>query len=114
MKKFKLLEPYDWGAIMGCAVCVLFKPHWSTPAIWAINFMIINAFMFKYRGRIKVKCEHLWEEYHDKISEPVEKLDDGYAINGCCGGGCLVITGIIYCPFCGEKIFHKNEKEKQD
>lgn len=36
------------------------------------------------------------------VNEPVDKLDDGYAINGCCGGGCYVISGILYCPFCGK------------
>lgn len=35
----------------------------------------------------------------------IEKDDDGgYAINGCCGGGCYVLTGVKYCPFCGSKL----------
>jgi hypothetical protein len=25
-------------------------------------------------------------------------------INGCCGGGCYVVTGVKFCPFCGTKI----------
>ena len=25
-------------------------------------------------------------------------------VNGCCGGGCFVITGLKYCPWCGKKI----------
>lgn len=47
-------------------------------------------------------CEHLKDK--DKINEAVELLDDGYAINGCCGGGCYVIHQITHCPFCGEKL----------
>jgi len=31
-----------------------------------------------------------------------ECLDDGWAIYGCCGGGCFVVTGMNFCPFCGE------------
>ena len=45
-----------------------------------------------------MKCKHLKDE---KINQVVEKLEEGYSINGCCGGGCLIITGIKYCPFCG-------------
>lgn len=44
-------------------------------------------------------CKHLDDK--EKISEPVDDLTDGFAINGCCGGGCYVITGINFCPFCG-------------
>lgn len=46
-------------------------------------------------------CEHLFD---DKVKQPITLYDDGYAIDGCCGGECTVINGIIYCPFCGEKI----------
>lgn len=48
------------------------------------------------------ECKHLDE--FDRISQHVEKFDDGYAISGCCGGGCFVITGITHCPFCGVKL----------
>jgi len=27
--------------------------------------------------------------------------DDTYSLNGCCGGGCYVMTGMRFCPFCG-------------
>lgn len=31
-----------------------------------------------------------------------EKSDDGtWSINGCCGGGCFVVTEMKFCPFCG-------------
>jgi hypothetical protein len=47
-------------------------------------------------------CNHL--ENEDLISEEVEQYDGAFAINGCCGGGCYVISGIKFCPFCGEKL----------
>jgi hypothetical protein len=25
-------------------------------------------------------------------------------VNGCCGGGCYVLTDLEYCPWCGKKI----------
>lgn len=50
------------------------------------------------------KCDHL---NGDNINETVKKLKDGFAINGCCGGGCFVIHSIVYCPFCGKKIFQR-------
>lgn len=25
-------------------------------------------------------------------------------INGCCGGGCYVVIGMRFCPFCGSKL----------
>lgn len=28
----------------------------------------------------------------------------GWHVNGCCGGGCYVLSGIEYCPFCGSKL----------
>jgi len=47
-------------------------------------------------------CKHLKDE---RISESVDEDKDGtFAINGCCGGGCYVISGIAFCPFCGIKI----------
>lgn len=27
--------------------------------------------------------------------------DQSWAINGCCGGQCFVVTGMKFCPFCG-------------
>lgn len=31
-----------------------------------------------------------------------EKDPDGtWNINGCCGGGCYVVSGMKFCPFCG-------------
>lgn len=30
--------------------------------------------------------------------------DGGWNVNGCCGGGCYVLTGLRYCPFCGSRL----------
>jgi len=32
------------------------------------------------------------------------KDDNQYHIESCCGGGCVAVENIKYCPFCGEKI----------
>ena len=34
-----------------------------------------------------------------------KKLDDGtWVVNGCCGGGCYVVVGMRFCPFCGSRL----------
>lgn len=30
--------------------------------------------------------------------------DDAWHVNGCCGGGCYVITDMKFCPYCGAKL----------
>lgn len=30
--------------------------------------------------------------------------DGTWNVNGCCGGGCYVITEMRFCPFCGSKL----------
>jgi hypothetical protein len=30
--------------------------------------------------------------------------DDTWAINGCCGGGCYVVTEMVFCPYCGTSL----------
>lgn len=27
-------------------------------------------------------------------------------INGCCGGGCFVVTQMRFCPYCGQRLSH--------
>ena len=35
----------------------------------------------------------------------IEQTDTGdWAVNGCCGGGCYVLTDIKFCPFCGTEL----------
>lgn len=33
-----------------------------------------------------------------------ENGDGSWHINGCCGGGCYVVTNMKYCPYCGTKV----------
>ena len=41
-------------------------------------------------------------------SAQIEPREDGtWSINGCCGGGCYVITEVRFCPFCGASVEHK-------
>lgn len=49
-----------------------------------------------------MKCKHLKDD--ENISQPVDEVAGAFAINGCCGGGCYVIMGIRFCPFCGERL----------
>jgi len=39
-------------------------------------------------------------------SAQFEPDEDGktWNINGCCGGGCFVVTDMKFCPFCGSAI----------
>ena len=41
----------------------------------------------------------------------IEPDEDGetWNVNGCCGGGCYVLTDIRFCPFCGNNIVIDNE-----
>ena len=48
-----------------------------------------------------MKCTHL---KNDKVQSDFEKEESGYSLDGCCGGQCKVIWGMMFCPFCGEKL----------
>jgi len=48
------------------------------------------------------ECFHLQEEF---VGTSFDELEDGFAIDGCCGGGCYTIQNIKFCPFCGKEIF---------
>jgi hypothetical protein len=40
----------------------------------------------------------------------IEQSSDGtWNVNGCCGGGCFVVTGMKFCPFCGSALPEKPE-----
>ena len=34
-------------------------------------------------------------------------------INGCCGGGCYVVTSMRWCPFCGALIAEEPKAKKK-
>lgn len=54
------------------------------------------------RFKINVEREHL--EMDD---------DKDWNINGCCGGGCYILSDIEFCPFCGFAL-GKNEVSKDE
>ncbi len=33
-----------------------------------------------------------------------EYADGAWYVNGCCGGGCFVLSQIVFCPFCGLRL----------
>jgi len=38
----------------------------------------------------------------------IEQAEDGsWNVNGCCGGGCYVLSKIKFCPFCGTALPRK-------
>lgn len=38
-----------------------------------------------------------------------EQNNGTWHINGCCGGGCYVVTNMRFCPYCGNRL----EEEKR-
>lgn len=33
-----------------------------------------------------------------------DKKTGKWNVSGCCGGGCYVLTDLVYCPWCGKNI----------
>jgi hypothetical protein len=58
---------------------------------------------------MKYCCEAFETNATRAKGEPVAQFepdDDGetWNINGCCGGGCYVVTAMRFCPFCGSRL----------
>lgn len=53
------------------------------------------------------ECKHLASE---SVNGSIDLIEDGYSINGCCGGGCYIIYKIRYCPFCGIRLLKEAVK----
>ncbi len=34
----------------------------------------------------------------------LDEKEKAIDVNGCCGGGCYVLSSLKFCPFCGAKI----------
>lgn len=57
--------------------------------------------------KVKYCCDKFAEHAIKKFSENGGFEWDGeggVAVNGCCGGGCYIFTGMKYCPFCGVEV----------
>ena len=57
------------------------------------------------------QATHYQDSYRTLITgkTPISQFepdDDGktWNINGCCGGGCFVVIGMAFCPFCGHNL----------
>ena len=46
------------------------------------------------------------KEMHPTGQIEFAQLSEGaeWCVNGCCGGGCFVLTGLKFCPWCGTKL----------
>lgn len=54
---------------------------------------------------IKHLLSHKDIEGKSYIRQKIEQCPEGkYSIEGCCHGGCYVITDMSYCPFCGVEL----------
>jgi hypothetical protein len=38
------------------------------------------------------------------VAQFEQSKDGTWNVNGCCGGGCYVVTGMKFCPYCGSKL----------
>jgi hypothetical protein len=43
-------------------------------------------------------------DIHPSAQFEPDEANGAWNINGCCGGGCFVATGMHFCPFCGAKL----------
>jgi hypothetical protein len=68
----------------------------------------------------KICCEKFMEEalftkafiggggLYPKQMQPTGQIqqdkEGNWHVNGCCGGGCYVLSNITHCPFCGKEL----------
>ena len=52
--------------------------------------------------RPKACCMSMTDHLADwEAREGIEWAGEQWVVNGCCHGGCCVLTWISYCPWCG-------------
>ncbi len=78
---------------------------------------------------VEACCDAMYEAVHNIVSlagagflYPSSVRPDGqigqdedgtWSVAGCCGdGGCRVLTGIRFCPFCGQKLPDASDKAR--
>ena len=44
------------------------------------------------------------EEFKPNTQGEYDETTKKWNVNGCCGGGCFVLTDIKYCPWCGKSL----------
>lgn len=54
---------------------------------------------------LKICCEKLRDATTVSGTQKLAAIEyvDGFNVNGCCGGGCYVLSDLEFCPFCGTK-----------
>jgi hypothetical protein len=63
---------------------------------------------------MKYCCEQFAEQTgHQNVGFEFYHNDQTWSINGCCGGGCWVVTGMQFCPYCGAKLEPEIELETE-
>lgn len=51
--------------------------------------------------------------YLERPNAQFELDENGtWNINGCCGGGCYVVTNMRFCPYCGAKLADVNPSDR--
>lgn len=58
----------------------------------------------------KACCKELWDQEYVIVDTKTLTFD----IEGCCGGGCNVLTDGKFCPFCGTKLSDLQEVELKE
>ena len=53
---------------------------------------------------MKYCCEKFEEEAGREQAFEPDQDGETWNINGCCGGGCFVVTEMRFCPYCGSKM----------
>jgi hypothetical protein len=54
------------------------------------------------------------ERVGHKLSQFEQGEDGDWNINGCCGGGCFVVSGMKFCPYCGSALNPEGVKDNDD
>ena len=54
---------------------------------------------------MEITCCHQGSEV-GKVIDGLTWVDEsyGWCLPGCCGGGCYVMTNMVFCPFCGQAL----------
>jgi hypothetical protein len=60
----------------------------------------------------EIACCQRFSENTGSHNVGIEAYDDRWYVNGCCGGGCFVLSDINYCPFCGAPLAASGETER--
>lgn len=49
------------------------------------------------------------KESHPDAQFELDEDGKSWNIKGCCGGGCYVVTGMLFCPYCGMRLIEEEQ-----